>query len=158
MGRRTTTGLAIAAVMVHCLVGCCVRCVMACDHVHPESCSVSCSAACDRSSQCVCDDHLCGQPEDNRFEPTPPRAGSHPRQNGHHCGCGHSKYSFILTESPSESLSHWAFLSTLPLPQRELTSADVAIVTPARADCLRGAAPHSGIRLRLHLSLAVLII
>lgn len=154
MGRQAAAMLATVAVMIHCVIGCCVHCANACECLNPDTCTLTCSVACDCCVPTVGSDSLCCQPQGVCFDKVEAGADSHPHPEENHFGCGHSKCSFILTGSPGETLPQWIFL----LPDSGIASAQVdgAMLSPASLHTVM--APHPAPKLRLHLSLAVLII
>lgn len=161
MIRQITATLAVAAVMIHCVIGCCARCVNACDcttiiageevacdccHTHEAEYELCCqpvtSESPTESFRCdaaCCEDHAC----------------TDPNCEDHNCdGCGKQKCPFIGSESPTERLidslllsSSWHATAIVSLPKAlEFRLGGLGALGP----------PHTGGKLRLHLCLAVL--
>ena len=160
MIRQIAATLAVAAVIVHCVIGCCVRCVNACDCISTVACEAGVCPCC-HSHELDAELDLCCQPvtsEPLNESSLQDDQGSHsPNHEEHHCGeCSTQKCPFIGSESPVERL-----IESLLLPAQTSWHASSFVSLPKAPEYRLGGLgalgpPHSGAKLRLHLTLAVL--
>jgi len=146
--------MAVAAVIIHCVLGCCARCLSASEHhAHADACQTNCNC---------CDHHhpdagleLCLQPAVSSM-PDEPGTEASPKPDHECLGCGTAKCAFILNESACDGLT-----DALLLPA-ELSGPDLsrlAIINGPQLHppwIVERTSAFMTPKLRLHLSLAVL--